>query len=466
MASNSRSSDASRNNGKSSKADTRISFKVDQNSYSGISHRMIIDLTSTDGITRVDAAYMSPSGSTGIQKAKRIESSSYEVMIKSPETGEFKISIAAYGRGEVLGFTSSKYTLNEPNGYSLSSSELPAQEPLKVKKKSVPSIQAELKVKKIRIPKPPPEIKTREIKSWPISGAYTKALQNLNFSISQDYQDLKDGKVLLNPNVKFSSYIHGSGNFGIVFKLDVTGQYHALKCFTRAAPDIAVRYYYLSAYLSRISLPFLVNFKYLTGAVRVLSDPKEFYPALLMDWVEGQNVNQFIEKYLDSPSVILNFANNFIGSVHQMQSMNIAHGDLSGDNIMVGDAGNLTYLDYDGMYIPQLAGRNPPEKGHENFQHPKRTREYGINLDNFSALVIYLTAVAVAEDKKIWKYNGGDMDRMIFTSSDFKDPSNSQVIRALSNMSKRTRKLSKLLSDFLDKGPLWEGASPKILMNL
>lgn len=432
---------------KAARAETGITYTVTPDQDSGQYPRMLISINSQagNGITRVETAFISPSGSIGVLKARKINPLAYETVLRSSEAGEFKVSIAAYGHGEIMGLLTSKFTIAAPNGHSTES----------------PSVSSV-----VNIPAPPSEIRKRSIKTWPISSAYSKALQNLNFSVSSGYQDLRSGKLIANPNVKFTSYIFGSGNFGVVFKMDTAGSYHALKCFTRAAPDIAERYYYLSSYLSRVSLPFLVNFKYLSKAVRVLSNPKDFYPALMMDWVEGQNVNEFIEKHIGDPNAILAFGENFISTVSRMQSAGIAHGDLSGDNILVTDSGSVTYIDYDGMFIPNLSGKNAPEKGHENFQHPARNTEYAANLDNFSALVIYLTAVSVAEDREIWKYNNGDRDRLIFRSEDFKKPAASELFGKLKNMSRRVKKLTALLEDYLTKDPLWEGASPSVVMNL
>lgn len=72
---------------------------------------------------------------------------------------------------------------------------------------------------------------------WPTSSQYAQAIQKPGFSINSRYQDLRSGTPVKNPNVRYSSYIHGSGNFGVVFKIDVSGRYYALKCFTRPAEN-------------------------------------------------------------------------------------------------------------------------------------------------------------------------------------------------------------------------------------
>lgn len=423
---------------------TKISYSIDQKGTIESGHRMTISVKPENGTRRVEAAYITPSGRTGLQRASKLDGSGYEAIIKSDEAGEFFVSITAYGKRKVLSLLSTKYTIMEENNGD-----------------SKPHL-----TRIVDIPPPPDDLKNGAIKSWPVSGAYTKSLQNLNFSVADKYTNLRSGTLISNPNVKFKSYIFGSGNFGVVFKLQLESEFRALKCFTRASPDIAERYYFLSSYLSKIDLPFLVNFNYLTSAVRVIAKPKDFYPALMMDWVEGQNVNQFIEKHISKPDLIQKFAKNFVNSVTKMQMSGVAHGDLSGDNILVTDSGEPTFIDYDGMFIPSLAGKRAPEKGHENFQHPARNLEYSERLDNFSCLVIYLTALAVSEDREIWKYNNSDLDRLIFTSSDFSNPDTSGVFQHLRGMSRRIKKLTSLLEEFLRKDPLWDGASPRRIKNL
>ena len=420
-----------------------IKFAVKNDGTSGY-HRMLIKITPPDGITRVDAAYISPSGSRWMQKAKRINDTDYEINVKRDEEGEFLTSIAAYNSKGIVNMITGNYSFM-PGAKSRG--------------------QERRKTQILEIPDPPPEIRNGIIRTWPVSSAYSKSLQNVSYSISEKYPERRESKLVANPNVKFTSDIHGSGNFGVVFKIERSGNFHAVKCFTRASADIAERYYFLSAYLSKANLPFLVSFNYLTDAVRVVSKPKDYFPVLVMDWVEGQTLNQFIISNLQNSELLRKFATGFIASVEKMQSLGIAHGDLSGDNILVDDTGSHKFIDYDGMFVPPLSGRKSQESGHEHFQHPGRTDEFTGKLDNFSALVIYLSILAVSENPEMWGYNGEDQDRLIFSSSDFKDPENSKLFSDLNKMSKRIRKLSALMQEALKQKPLWEGISPSVIRN-
>ena len=80
--------------------------------------------------------------------------------------------------------------------------------------------------------------------------------------------------------------------------------------------------------------------------------------------------------------------------------------------------------------IPQLAEHPPPsEYGHANYQHPAR-RDWGRWLDTFSALVIYLSLVALSKDPSLWLalYNSKNL---LFAKADFFPPFETQAWKQL-----------------------------------
>jgi hypothetical protein len=71
----------------------------------------------------------------------------------------------------------------------------------------------------------------------------------------------------------------------------------------------------------------------------------------------------------------------------------MAHADLQHGNVLLVPTGNalaLRLIDYDGMYVPALAGQRSGELGHPAYQHPQRLREgtYNAEVDRFSHLAI------------------------------------------------------------------------------
>jgi serine/threonine protein kinase len=187
-----------------------------------------------------------------------------------------------------------------------------------------------------------------------------------------------------------------------------------------------------------------------------------------MEWIDGVNLNTYITSNIETPRKISDIAKKFLSVAIRLQSYGISHGDLSGDNILVNPSGEITLVDYDGMYVPSLKGMKAPENGHDHFQHPNRTTStYSERLDNFSVLVIYLSLLAVASDPSLWdRYNRGDQDCLLFRKRDFLMPDTSPLIAELLAKKGRIRKLTKLLVEALQHDPLWDGIDPEKLAKI
>ncbi|MGH3236564.1 MAG: hypothetical protein ACRDOH_25575, partial [Streptosporangiaceae bacterium] len=100
---------------------------------------------------------------------------------------------------------------------------------------------------------------------------------------------------------------------------------------------------------------------------------------------------------------------------------------------MVDQEGRLRLVDFDGVWIPQLAGQSPPtEFGHPNYQHPGR-HAWDRWLDTFSALVIYLSLVALSKDPGLWLalYNSKNL---LFAKNDFFPPFKTEAWKQLAAM--------------------------------
>lgn len=400
--------------------------------------KFLISTGISDKIKKVDLAIAPENGKGAIVKAQQIDHGKFIALPKITGDGNYRISVAVYLSKDIL-FYNSNISLD-------------SRSPKKSSKEH-------------EYPKAPEEIARNEIRIWPLSSAYAQALQNIEYSISEKYQDLRQGNLDLNPNVKRPSFIFGSGNFGTVFRMNFDGKKSALKCFTRAAPDLAERYFYISWYLSQVKLPFLMNFRYYTEAVRTLQKPNEYFPVLLMDWSEGMPLNTFISINLKNTKIMTLLANNFLRASIEMQKVHVSHGDLSGDNILVTPDSNIRLIDYDGFYVPPLKGKKSNEKGHENFQHPSRGDEFNERVDNFSVLVIYLSILAVSVNPKLWEYNGGDQDRLLFKTSDFTSPDKSRLISDLRRQGKVSRKLTDILVEYVNHDPSWTGFTLSTLLS-
>ncbi len=299
----------------------------------------------------------------------------------------------------------------------------------------------------------PPPVK----RSWPNSSTYAQALQSLSFSINQKNKDIRESTFLKNENVKYSTLIQGAGNFGVVFKFSYKNTFHALKCFTRGGNYLELRYSEIGKMMKSLNLPFFIKLNFYDNLIRTVNKPSEYFPAVTMEWVDGVTLYNYINQNYKNQESMRNIAKSILNAVKTMQENGIAHGDLSGDNILIGEGDKVTVIDYDGMYVPYLKEVGPEELGHEAFQHPSRGRYYGSKLDNFSALVIYISLLALASKPQLWKFNEGDPDKMLFDPADFHNPGSSKIFKELEKIGGKTAKLSALLIEYVDKKVDWDG---------
>ena len=119
---------------------------------------------------------------------------------------------------------------------------------------------------------------------------------------------------------------------------------------------------------------------------------KDWLPILKMDWLPGRTIRQLTTHYVNDATTSY-IADRFADMMKCFQSAGIAHGDLSFDNLIFDDGGDLKVVDYDSMFVPALVGTRSPETGHPGFQHPGRTlSDFGPHIDNFFGLVDLLPA--------------------------------------------------------------------------
>jgi serine/threonine protein kinase len=100
----------------------------------------------------------------------------------------------------------------------------------------------------------------------------------------------------------------------------------------------------------------------------------------------------------------------------------MAHGDLSGDNIMVTPQRQLVLIDYDSFSVKgQPANIQQPTAGIKAFQHPQRGANRYLNtyMDFFSQQVIYLSLLAIAEKPDLFDV---DTDKgLLFQDADLRN---------------------------------------------
>jgi hypothetical protein len=216
-----------------------------------------------------------------------------------------------------------------------------------------------------------------------------------------------------------------SGNFAGVFSVTAAdGTRYAIKCFTREAPEQAARYRAVGEHLARLDDDWTVGFDYLARGILVEG---VWHPVLRMEWVEGVNLLRWIDRHVDESGAVSRLAERFADLVDRLAAAGVGHGDLQHGNLLFTADGSMKLVDYDGVYVPALAGLPAVETGHRNYQSPDRTAaEFGPEVDRFSSWVVYLSLVALATDPSLWRQlRDEDAEHLLLAESDFVDPAGS-----------------------------------------
>lgn len=251
--------------------------------------------------------------------------------------------------------------------------------------------------------------------AWPQLDEFQAAVQNPNTAFRDT--DLKASTPITDA---LGLPKTATGTFASVYCLvEPTGKKWAVRSFNiQPAADQRDRYQAVSQHLSGIVMPLIVGFEYQEQGILVNGNS---YPIIKMEWVEGISFGRFVEDYYTDPPVLRYAAAQFRGVVAGLQGAHIAHGDFQHGNIINNPQGQFVLVDYDGMFVPSLSGKGAVELGMPNYQHPKRSaNDFTEWLDNFSALVIYMSLGALAADALLFqKHNNGD--NLVLEENDYKD---------------------------------------------
>ncbi len=256
---------------------------------------------------------------------------------------------------------------------------------------------------------------------WPGITEFSEAIQNPRLCFKGT--DLETGTVGVNQRGMPLVY---AGAFACVYPVTSGGRTFAVRCFTHEVKDHQERYNQLSEYLINVLPPSFVHFEYVDRGISLRG---EWYPIVKMEWVEGETLNKFVEARLLEPDAIRRLAAQWRGgTTASLRGLRIAHNDLQHGNVLVQADGNIRLVDYDGVFLPDFRGQLSQELGHKNYQHPQRSaNDYDDNVDNFPALVIYLSLLAVAAEPELWSFNNDD--NLVFTGKDFADPAGSDLFK-------------------------------------
>ena len=213
-----------------------------------------------------------------------------------------------------------------------------------------------------------------------------------------------------------------SGAFAVVFKMkdEQTGKCYALKCFTEEQEGRAEAYRQIADELEFVDSSYITSVKYLDKEIFVDSSCEEDeFPVLLMDWIDGETMENYIaENYQDNYAMAM-LCYRFCKMAAWLRFQPFAHGDIKPDNIMVRPDGNLTLVDYDGMFVPAMKGQKSPTIGTKDFSHPLRTvDDFDETIDDFALASIALSLKAISLKPSLLDEYGA-ADRLLFSVNDY-----------------------------------------------
>jgi hypothetical protein len=279
---------------------------------------------------------------------------------------------------------------------------------------------------------------------WPTATDYVEAIQYPRTCFKDN--DLQDGTPALD---RLGMPFVSSGQFAYVFKLKhATGKASAIRCFRGLIGGREQRYQAIDKHLDSVSVSSLASFEYDSNGILV--GPNRF-PILVMEWIDGPTLDVYIEAALQNRSMLQHLSDEWIRIVKGLRTAQIAHGDLQHGNIIVQN-GALRLVDLDGMFVPSMSHLNSIELGHRHYQHPRRDELFfNCDLDNFSALVIYISLISIAERPELWKIFHDE--NLIFTRPDFLSPHNSRVFQEIKKMGGEPKRLVEILEKACQAAP-------------
>ncbi|MBF6471616.1 MULTISPECIES: hypothetical protein [Nocardia] len=279
---------------------------------------------------------------------------------------------------------------------------------------------------------------------FPSLSEYRQAVQNPVHAFRND-DVLKSGAAQLNPQ---RMPVVASGGFAATFQINSGGIRWAVRCFHKNESRdrrLLDRYQRIDQFITENrDLDFLVPVKYRADGILVNG---EHYPTVRMPWVDGRPLGIWLEDWAGAPKPDPGLLNTVRSSIRDaaaaLRARGAAHGDLQHGNILVRPDHSVWLIDYDGMYLDDLAGFGPIEQGHRNYQHPGRSGQYDPALDIFAAESIELSLAALAQKPTLWDDFGGTGENILFEAADFANPDKSQIFSELSripSLENRTRR--------------------------
>ena len=276
---------------------------------------------------------------------------------------------------------------------------------------------------------------------WPTKADYDEAIEKLSENILD--RELRQGcavtrSMLLQRRESPDRPV-------CLYSIDLPqGSRQMLRCFCQndkeqhQSEQIFARYEQLDLYQQQLAdVAAFVPITYIAQGIRVNCSLREHdrrkrlasivMPIVKMPFIRGRELGMYIAEHYENKEKMRQLCDRWWQMIEAMEAIPMAHGDLDLTNILVveeEDTLMLKLVDYDNMWIPGFELYDQPEHGHEHFQHPAfyaGKRPYNAEMDRSSALVIYLSLLAIALNTKLYKDYKVNETRLLFSSYDYRE---------------------------------------------
>ena len=175
-----------------------------------------------------------------------------------------------------------------------------------------------------------------------------------------------------------------AGNAAVSFVVRYDERRYMLKCYTRRS--------------DRLSAIYGDAFRPKELCVIDFAGRYHWVDCLLMEYIEGRSLDEALAAATTAEEYAA-LAEAFDSMALDILRSERAHGDLKPENIIVGEDGVMTAIDWDAAYVPAFAGCQALETGTAAYQHPLRDMSfYDKHIDDYSiafiSTLLHLAAVS------------------------------------------------------------------------